>query len=61
MKKTYEKPSLVTVDLESQESILVNSPSSGQTSGKEKIDNVGGGFNQADGNVFNWGDDNTNN
>lgn len=61
MKKIYEKPSLVAVNLESQESILTGSPKPGQSSGKEKIDNVGGGFNQADGNVFNWGDDDTNN
>lgn len=60
MKKIYEKPSLVAVRLESQENILASSLSDGQASGKEKIDDVGGGFNQADGNIFNWGNEDTN-
>lgn len=60
MKKIYEKPSLVVVKLESQE-IICGSPTGNQASGAEKIENVGGGYDQPDGNIFNWGDNDTNN
>lgn len=56
MKKTYEKPSLVSVSLESQEHLLAASPTSSQMDGSEKWDqdDVNDDMKQADANVLNW-------